>query len=119
MPPATIVVVTWVRVSTPSSRTNSSPCAPLFATAAANDASGSVGSSSLIAWPDSASTPASRNFAANVSSNTRPSVVVPMSPTTMILRNGGPAKSVSNHAERIVVLWQPERQCRESQQNER
>src|SRR5512137_1093099 len=47
MPPDTIVVDTWVRVSTRSSLTSSSPWAPLFATAAANAASPARASSAM------------------------------------------------------------------------
>ena len=43
-----------------------------------------------------------------MSSNTRPSAALPAVPETTSLRIGGPAKSVSNHADRIEVLWQPE-----------
>ena len=43
-----------------------------------------AGSSRRSVYPAMASTPAARSFAANVSSNTRPSAAVPMSPTTRI-----------------------------------
>jgi len=32
----------------------------------------------------------------------------PIPATTTIFRTGGPVKSVSNHADRIQVLWHPD-----------
>ena len=108
IPPGTIVVVTRVRVSTPSTRTRSRPCAPVPTTAATNDASDRLGSSSRTVWPATASTPAARSFPTKMSSNTRASAALPAVPETTSLRIGGPGKSESNHADRIEVFWHPE-----------
>ena len=103
-----MVVVTCVRVSTPSSLTSSRPCAPVLFTVATKASFPSLSSSSPMVYPATASTPAARSFSTNWSSKTRLSVELMPPPSTTILRMGGPVNSVSNHADRMVVVSQPE-----------
>ncbi len=63
----------------------------------------------MTVWPAIPSMPLARSRSAKASSKIRPSATLSMLPTTTILRNGGPANSESNQADRreVDVLWQP------------
>ena len=93
MPPGAMVVVTCVRVSTPSRRTSSRPCAPVLADRRRRTARRRCPESMDTVCPAIASTPAARSFCAKASSTMRLRRGRPTSPTTTILRMGGPAKS--------------------------
>src|SRR5512137_886069 len=105
----TIIVFTWVCVSTPRTRMMSTPSAPDARSASLNGSAASRAASGTTDQPGAASTPSARSLCEKTSSARRRLAGLTPAATTATRCIGPPVKVGSYQADWRVVVWHPAR----------
>src|SRR5512147_653234 len=105
----TIIVFTWVRVSTPSRRMMSTPSAPDALRASVNGSGASLAAAGTTAQPGAPWTLRAWSLWVKTSSASRWLAGLKPTATTAIRAIGPPVKLGSNQADWRAVVWHPAR----------